>query len=241
MAELKLNWCCLQLMWVCVCTCLYWLYSSSQCSLFLKYLIELIEETSSFQSNVETIPWHGSTRNEILFQSHCIKAVWLTHCWVFFIFTTARSNTWCKNAMPYTAIFHSDQGIVSSVNRPTHTICKTCGGILYVMVSESWLGLAAHVWLLPEALKRRQQGSHNTGLNNSQHIEVLKSHTWLTDTGNQAWNMLLKIHAGFCHMKRLKKKLHASAFGLYLSVSLSIKSSKYKNILDMSRMCLKHV
>lgn len=143
---------------------------------------------------------------------------------------TARSNTWCRNDMPYTAIFHSDQGIVSSVSGPAHTICGTCGGILSVMVSESWLGLVAHVWLLPEALKRRQQEPYNTGLNNSQHIEALRSHTWLVHTGNHAWNYMLKIHIGFAtwHIKRV----HPLVFRLNLTAILSTKTSKYKIDLD---------
>lgn len=143
---------------------------------------------------------------------------------------TVRSNTWCRNGTPYTVIFHSDQGIVCSVSGPTHTICKTCGGILSVMVSESWLGFVAHVWLLAEVLKRRQQEPHNAGLNNSQHTEALKSHTWLLHTGNRAWNDMLKFHAGFATWNI--KMVHSPVFSLYMTVILSIKSCKYKNNLD---------
>lgn len=163
--------------------------------------------------------------------SYCLLSVFSL------FFMTLGLKTQCRSDMPYTAIFHSVQGIVSSVSGRTCTICRTCGGLLHVMVSESWLRLVAHVWLFPEVLKRGQQEPHNTGLNNNQHVKALKSQTWLIHAGNHAWNEMHKFHTSFCNMK-LKKGTCSSAW----TVIYSMNSRKYFFLYYiMCRRYVKHI
>lgn len=166
-------------------------------------LTALMSETSQFQLIGETISGHVNIHINTMSHCithwiesclshyirpilpHCIKPAWLTGCWVFFL-PCLPDQTHGEELTCHT-LLSSRELCFQSVNQ--HIDLWTCGGILSVMVSEGWLGLVAHVWLLPKALKRRQQDPHNTGLNNNnQHTEALKRHAWLLYTGNQAWN-----------------------------------------------------